>query len=176
VVDIDSGEVWKAISSTNFMVVGMVSAKGEARSAGVMHFVDDGRLWFTTNEREWKARHMAANPGVSVTVPIPKRIPFVPWVKVPPATITFTGVAETLPAAQLPEDAKHALLHGLEVTDGGERGALIAVGVRPTGDFVTYGVGVSILGMRDTEVARGRVPSAAPVATAAAPAAAPIAA
>lgn len=58
----------------------------------------------------------------------------------------------------------HALLHGLEVTDGGERGALVGVGVRPTGDFVTCGVGVSLLGMRDTENARGRAPAAASVA------------
>ena len=171
-VDLDSAKVWKAISSTNFMVIGMVSAKGEARTAGVMHVVDDGRLWFTTNEREWKARHIAANPGVSVTVPVPKRIPFVPWVKVPAATITFTGVAETIPAQRLPAEAKHALLHGLEVSDGGERGALIAVGVRPTGDFVTYGIGVSILGMRDTELARGR---AVALAAADAPVAAPVA-
>jgi hypothetical protein len=164
--DITSTEVWKAIAGVNFMIIGMVSVKGEARTAGVMHVVDEGRLWFTTNEREWKARHIAVNPDVSVTVPIPKRIPFVPWVKVPAATITFTGVAETIPAEQLPADARHALLHGLEVSDGGERGALIAIGVRPTGDFVTYGIGVSILGMRDTESARGRVTAAetAPVA------------
>jgi hypothetical protein len=58
------------------MVVGMVSAKGEARTAGVMHHVDHGRLWFTTNDREWKARHIAANRAVSVTVPIAKRVPF----------------------------------------------------------------------------------------------------
>jgi len=154
-VDITSAEIWTAIGRVNLMVVGMVSAKGEARTAGVMPVVDDGRLWFTTNEREWKARHIAANPRVSVTVPVARRIPFVPWVKVPPATITFTGIAETIPAEQLPAGAKHALLHGLELSDG-ERGALIAIGVRPTGDFVTYGIGVSILGMRDTELARGR--------------------
>lgn len=47
-------------------------------------------------------------------------------------------------------------VHGLELSDG-ERGALIGVGMRPTSDFVTYGVGVSTLGMRDTEFARGRV-------------------
>ncbi|MCD2443630.1 pyridoxamine 5'-phosphate oxidase family protein [Agromyces sp. SYSU K20354] len=159
-VDLTSETVWNAIRSANFMVVGMVSAKGEARTAGVMHHVDGGRLWFTTNDREWKARHIAANPAVSVTVPIAKRVPFVPWVKVPAATITFRGEAEVMPAADLPDDAKHALLHGLEVTDGGERGALIAIGVRPVGDFVTYGIGVSLLGMRDTELARGRVPAA----------------
>ncbi len=159
-VDITSADVWEAIARENFMVIGMVSAKGEARTAGVMHFVDDGCLWFTTNEREWKARHITANPSVSVTVPIAKRIPFVPWVKIPAATITFDGVAEVVAAEQLSADAAHALLHGLELSDG-ERGALIAVRVRPTGDFVTYGVGVSTLGMRDTENARGRAPAAA---------------
>lgn len=162
-VDIASETVWQAIAKENFMVIGMVSARGEARTAGVMHHVHDGRLWFTTNDREWKARHIAANPSVSVTVPIARRATFVPWVKVPAATITFCGVAETIPAADLPPDVSRALLHGLEVTHGGERGALVGIGVRPTGDFVTYGVGVSLLGMRDTEDARGRAPAAASV-------------
>jgi hypothetical protein len=159
-VDITSDEVWKAIANENFMVIGMVSARGEARTAGVMHAVHDGRLWFTTNDREWKARHIAGNPSVSVTVPIAKRVPFVPWIKVPAATITFAATAEAVPAADLPPDVGHALLHGLEVTDGGERGSLIGVEVRPVGDFVTYGVGVSVLGMRDTELSRGRARSA----------------
>jgi hypothetical protein len=30
--------------------------------------------------------------------------------------------------------------------------------IRPTGHFVTYGVGVSLLDMRDPKKARGRVP------------------
>ncbi|MFE5670170.1 pyridoxamine 5'-phosphate oxidase family protein [Agromyces sp. NPDC056523] len=160
-VDITSEAVWDAIARENFMVIGMVSARGEARTAGVMHHVHEGRLWFTTNDREWKARHIAANPSVSVTVPIAKRVPFMPWIKVPAATITFCGDAETVPVADLPPDVSRALLHGLEVTDGGERGALVGVGVHPRGDFVTYGVGVSVLGMRDTEQARGRAPAAA---------------
>jgi hypothetical protein len=162
-VDITSEAVWQAIAKQNFMVIGMVSARGEGRTAGVMHHVRDGRLWFTTNDREWKARHIAGNPSVSVTVPIAKRVPLMPWIKVPAATITFSGEAETIPAADLPPDVSHALLHGLEVTDGGERGALVGIGVRPTGDFVTYGVGVSVLGMRDTELARGRASAAASV-------------
>ncbi|WP_353815297.1 pyridoxamine 5'-phosphate oxidase family protein [Agromyces sp. SYSU T00266] len=162
-VDITSDEVWTAIAKEEFMVVGMVSVRGEARTAGVMHHVHDGTLWFTTNDREWKARHIAANPSVSVTVPIAKRVPFMPWTTVPPATITFAATAETVPAADLPPDVSRALLHGLEVTDGGERGALVGIGLRPRGDFVTYGVGVSVLGMRDTELARGRAAAQAPV-------------
>ena len=100
--DITSADVWKAIERVNFMVVGMVSAKGEARTAGVMHVVHEGVLWFTTNEREHKARHLAANPGVSVTVPIPKRIPFMPKVKIPAASVTFSGVAEIVPTTPPP--------------------------------------------------------------------------
>ena len=155
--DVSRDEVWKAIAAQNFMVVGMVSARGAARTAGVLPHVHDGRVWFTTNEYLWKARHIAAHPDVSVTVPIAKRVPLMPWIRIPAATITFRGIAEIVPAADLPDDVKHALLGGLEVTDGGELGALVAIGIRPTGDFVTYGVGVSALGMRDTEAAAGRV-------------------
>lgn len=156
-VDVSRDEVWRAIAAQNFMVVGMVSARGAARTAGVMHHVHDGRLWFTTNELLWKARHIAAHPAVSVTVPVAKRVPLMPWVRVPAATITFQGTAETVPVAELPDDVRHALVGGIEVTDGGELGALVAIGIRPVGDFVTYGVGVSALGMRDTEAATGRV-------------------
>lgn len=162
-VDLTSDEVWAAIARANFTVVGMVTARGEARTAGVMHAVDDGRLWFTTNGREWKARHIAAHPQVSATVAIPKRVPLLPWIAIPAATITFAGTAEIVPASALSERTAHALLHDLDLGDADADG-LVAVGIRPEGDFVTYGVGVSALGMRDTERARGRVPAAAPVA------------
>ncbi|WP_127792054.1 pyridoxamine 5'-phosphate oxidase family protein [Agromyces sp. LHK192] len=172
-VDITRDEVWQAIASTNFMVVGMTTASGASRTAGLMHHVHDGRIWFTTNAGMWKARHIAANPEVSVTVPVAKKVPLMPWIKVPAATITFTGVAEIVPAAELAPDVSHALLHGLDVTDDGPHGALIGVAVRPTGHFVTYGIGVSAAGMRNPEHAAGRVAAAsapakaAPVAAAA---------
>lgn len=43
------------------------------------------------------------------------------------------------------------------MSDGDEHGRIVGIGVRPTGDFVTFGVGGSALGMRDTEQAQGRV-------------------
>jgi hypothetical protein len=157
VAAITTDDVWRVIEKQKFMVVGMVSARGKPRTAGVMPYTLNRRLWFTTHEREWKARHIDANRDVSVTVPIPKRVPLMPWIKVPAATITFSGVAEIVPAAELPDKARIALTRGLTFDDGA-RGALLGIGVRPVGDFVTYGVGVSLLTMRDTEAARGRAP------------------
>lgn len=157
--DLRTDDVWRVLEKQNFMVIGMVSARGKARTAGVMPYTADRTLWFTTNDDEWKARHIVANPDVSVTVAIPKRVPLMPWIKVPAATITFTGVATVVPASQMPADARSALTNGLELTEDGSRGMLLGVGVRPIGDFITYGVGVSVLKMRDTEAARGRAPS-----------------
>ncbi|MFF2370474.1 pyridoxamine 5'-phosphate oxidase family protein [Agromyces sp. NPDC058110] len=163
-VDVTHGEVWKTISAENFMVIGMVTARGESRTAGVMHAVHDDRIWFTAHDRAWKTRHIAANPNVSITVPVAKRVPLMPWIKIPAATVTFAGDAEVVPAAEMPEAVRSALLDDIDVTDGGDHGNVVGVRVRPIGDFVTYGVGVSALGMRDTEAAAGRVAAASVIA------------
>ena len=157
--ELTTDDVWRVLEKQNFMVIGMVSARGKARTAGVMPCTVDRTLWFTTNDDEWKARHIAANREVSVTVAIPKRVPLLPWIKVPAATITFSGIAEVVPAVRMPAAARHALTKGLELSEDGSRGMLLGIGVRPVGDFITYGVGVSVVKMRDTEAARGRAPS-----------------
>ncbi|MFU8947874.1 pyridoxamine 5'-phosphate oxidase family protein [Mycetocola zhadangensis] len=157
--NLTTDDVWRVLEKQNFMVVGMVSARGEARTAGVMPFTVDRTLWFTTNDDEWKARHIAAHPAVSVTVAIPKRVPLLPWIKVPAATITFSGIADIVPAERMPNAARQALTKGIELGSDGSRGTLLGIGIRPVGDFITYGVGVSVVKMRDTEAARGRAPS-----------------
>jgi hypothetical protein len=157
--ELTTAQVWEQINSQMFAVIGMVSAQGQGRTAGVVYTTHGGRLYFSTYDSEWKARHIAANAAVSVTIPIAKRIPFVPWVKIPPATITFPAIARILPLAELAAEAREPLVHGLEFGDG-SRGELIAVEITPQGDYVTYGVGVSLREMRDTEAARGRAPVA----------------
>jgi hypothetical protein len=157
--ELTTDDVWRVLEKQNFMVVGMVSARGQARTAGVMPFTVDRTLWFTTNDVEWKARHIAANPEVSVTVAIPKRVPFLPWIKVPAATITFSGVAEVVPAVRMPAAARNALTKGVQPSEDGSGGTLLGIGIRPVGDFITYGVGVSVVKMRDVDAAAGRAPS-----------------
>ena len=94
-VELTSDDVWNAIRSVNFMVIGMVSAQG--RGAHRRRHAPRGRRPALVHDATTASGRRAtspANPVVSVTVPIAKRVPFMPWVKVPAATITFSGDAE----------------------------------------------------------------------------------
>ena len=154
--DITTQQVWEAIDNQLFAVMGMVTAKNEARTAGIVYIVRDKKLYIASVRDAWKVRHVQHNPNVSVTVTIPKGIPLMPWIKIPAATITFSGVARVLEVSEAPEDVKKLLFRGLEnVPDDDASTAIIAI--TPKADFVTYGVGVSLMGMRDTQKARGRV-------------------
>ena len=83
----------EAIENNPFAVIGMVTARGESRTAGVVYIVRDRTLYITTGRTSWKAKHIAQNPHVSITVTIPKRIVVMPWIKIPAATITFGATA-----------------------------------------------------------------------------------
>ena len=157
--ELSTDEVWRVLEKQNFMVIGMVSARGQARTVGVMAYTVNRTVWFTTNETTWTTRHIVAHPDVSVTVTIPKRVPLIPWIKVPAATITFSGVAEVIPAHRMPAVALDALTKRVRQAENGSEGELLGIGIRPVGDFVTYGVGVSVITMLDTMAARGRTPS-----------------
>lgn len=154
--EVTAAQVWREIARQPFSVLGMATARGHGRTVGLVHAVHDGALWYLTSAGEAKVGHVRGHPEVSVTVPIPKRVPFLPWLRIPAATITVNGRADVLPREEVPATVWRALTGGLEVD--GARGPLVAIRVRPHGEAVTYGVGVRLLAMRDTELARGRVP------------------
>ncbi len=148
-------QVWQAIEKELFAVVGMVTANHEARTVGVVYVVRDRRLYISTLVQAWKARHIAANPHVSLTIPIAKRIPVMPWIKIPAATITFAGTARVFPAREATPDLLRAIL-GPMAEDDKTIADTSVIEVTPVGEFVTYGVGVSLRDMRQPELARGR--------------------
>ena len=156
---LSSEQVWHELKKEIFAVLGMVTAKGEARTVGIVYAVQDRKIYIATGKDSWKARHTQNNPHVSLTVPIAKRIPFFPWIKIPAATITFSGKAEVLASQDVSADVLHALLRGL-VDDEDLVASMCIIAVKPVGDFVTYGVGMPMMQMRDTEKARKRVPVA----------------
>ena len=158
---LSSEQVWQAIEKELFAVVGMVTANHEARTVGVVYVVRDRKLYVATDREAWKARHIAANPHVSVTIPIAKRIPVMPWIKIPAATITFSGTARILAANEAPPELLRAIFRGMAEDEKKIAGSCL-VEITPIKEFVTYGVGVSLMQMRDTEQARGRAPVGGP--------------
>jgi nitroimidazol reductase NimA-like FMN-containing flavoprotein (pyridoxamine 5'-phosphate oxidase superfamily) len=152
-------QVWQVIDKEVFAVIGMVTARQEARTVGVMYTVRDRKLYLGTESDTWKVRHIAGNPHVSVTIPIAKRIPILPWIRVPSATITFSGRARVLPATEAPTELLRAVFRGI-ADDVGALTELCLVEISPEKDFLTYGVGVTLMQMRHPEMARGRAPVA----------------
>jgi hypothetical protein len=155
--NITTEQVWRELEKRSFAVLGFVTARGEARTAGIVYTVRDRQLYITTGGDSWKARHITANPHVSLTVTVPKRIPFLPWLQIPAATITFQGVASVHAIKDVPPEIPQVLLRGLEL-NAEHREEIRVIRVQPAGEFVTYGVGVPLLVMRNPEAARGRAP------------------
>ncbi len=156
-VELSTEEVWQTIDKELFAVVGMVNAANEARTAGLVYIVRDRRLYLATGANTWKARHIAANPHVSVTIPIAKRVPIMPWMKIPQATITFQGTAHVCGAGEAMPDLLQKLL-GPMANDQEVIAGSCLIEIVPVGEFVTYGIGVRLIEMRDPNKARGRAP------------------
>jgi hypothetical protein len=150
-------QVWQAIEKELFAVIGMVTAKNEARTVGILYVVRNGRFYISSGKDAWKVKHIAENPHVSLTIPVHKAIPLMPWIKIPAATITFSGVAHILEPEETPTEIVQAIFR-----DMADNQALMAesclIEVTPVDDFITYGIGIPMMQMRDPNLARGRVP------------------
>jgi nitroimidazol reductase NimA-like FMN-containing flavoprotein (pyridoxamine 5'-phosphate oxidase superfamily) len=155
--NLTSEQIWSELKKEIFAVLGMVTSKGEARTVGVVYIAHDHKIYISTGKETWKARHVRGNPYVSITVPIAKRIPIMPWVKIPAATITFSGQAKVFDAKDVENDILHALFRGLE-SDSEKLADMAVLEIEPTGDFVTYGIGIPLMQMRFPEKSRGRAP------------------
>ena len=151
-----TGEVWKAIEGASFAVLSVVNGNSEPRSSGMVYVTKGRELFMHTDTASWKVRHINANPAVAVTITIPKRVPFMPWIRIPAACISFHGEAKMYEHAELP-DVTDLVTKGVHVTEEMMRISSI-IRITPLGHFMTYGIGVSILGMRDPDEARARVP------------------
>ncbi len=156
---LSSKQVWDVLENNLFAVLGMVTANGEARTVGIVYVVHERKLYIATSKNTWKARHIRGNPHVSLTVTIPKRIMFMPWIKIPAATITFSGTGTVLNPKDVGKDVSSSLLRGLE-TDTETIASMSVIEVQPVGDFITYGVGIPMMAMRNPEKASGRAPVA----------------
>jgi hypothetical protein len=151
-----SEKVWQALAKASFAVLGYVTPSGEPRSSGVVYKIVGRRLYVAVAPDGWKAKHVAASGRVSVTVPVRRGGILSLVLPIPPATISFHAAAIVHPAGS---SQVGALLKELGSLLPAERQASASIiEVVPEGAFVTYGLGVSLMKMRDPVTARARVP------------------
>ena len=80
-----------------------------------------------------------------------------PWIKIPQATITFAGKAVIITGQDASIDLLRSVFrHLADDQEFMKDNCLIEV--TPVGEFITYGVGIPLMQMRDPELSRGRAP------------------
>jgi hypothetical protein len=157
IIELTPEQVWDVIEKNLFGVIGMVTKENEARTVGIVYVVRDRRLYIGTGKDTWKVRHVAQNPHVSMTIPVHKGIPLMPFIKIPAATITFCGEAKVIDPEDTPPEILQAIYRGM--AEDNERVAeTCLIEVTPVKDFITYGIGIPMMKMRDPDQARGRAP------------------
>jgi Pyridoxamine 5'-phosphate oxidase len=148
--------VWRELAKASFAVVSYVTPAGSPRSSGVVYATEGRRLYMVTAVDSWKARHIAASGQVSVTVPVRRGGIMSLLLPIPPATISFHATAIVHPATSLEGSSVPKQLVSLLPAQGRDLARVIEI--VPDGQFVTYGVGVSLMQMRKPALARARVP------------------
>jgi uncharacterized pyridoxamine 5'-phosphate oxidase family protein len=156
-LQLTSEQVWQEVEKELFAVLGMVNAQNESRTVGIVYIVQDQKLYIATGKETWKARHIRNNPNISITIPISKRIPLMPWIKIPAATITFSGKAKLLEVTEVSQEILRGIFRDMADNQKMMADSCI-IKVTPEKNFVTYGVGIPLMQMRFPEKARGRAP------------------
>jgi hypothetical protein len=155
VLRLTSEQVWRALAKASFAVVSHVTPTGAPRSSGVVYAVAGRRLYVAVAPDSWKARHIAVSGQVAVTVPVRRGGILSLLFPIPPAMVSFHGAAIVHPPGSLESKALEGLEHLLPAE---RRASCTVVEIVPEGRFLTYGVGVPLMRMRDPAAARARVP------------------
>lgn len=137
-------EIRSAIAKRSFATLATTSPAQRPHAAGVLYADVDGVLYVSTLRSSRKARNVAANRHVFVSIPV-RRIPF----GAPPSTIQFAATAEVL-AADDPDVVALARAGRLEaITGHGELdlpdGCILRI--TPGRTVHTYGIGMSLLAL-----------------------------
>jgi hypothetical protein len=151
--------LWAEVARRHFACLSWVNPHGEARAAGIVYVAEKHKIYIVTGAGSWKDRHIRENSHVALTITIPKRIPFLPWIQIPQATIALHGTARVLAASDIDKPLLDDLLRR-GATDPKLLPTCVFLEITPEGWFSSYGVGVGLIKMADHEAARGRAPVA----------------
>ncbi len=142
--DADLGPlVRKLVAKRHFAALATTSAEGRAHVAGVQYALADGALWISTFRDSRKARNVAENPRVAVSVPV-RRLPVGP-----PSSVQLQARATVvelddpkLRRLAAEGELKAVTSHGELELDGG-----CMLRVELPRRVPTYGLGMSLLAL-----------------------------
>ncbi len=147
---------WRAIERASFAVISYVTPSGEPRSSGVVYATIGRRIYVAVAPDSWKARHIAWSGQVSVTVPVRRGGLLTLMLPIPPATISFAAEAVVHVPGSFDLHAESPRLARL--IPPGTAGSSALIVLKPKGEFLTYGIGMPLMRMRDPARALGRAP------------------
>jgi hypothetical protein len=148
--------VWKELQKASFAVECHVNSAGEPRSSGVVYGIVDRRLYVAVAADGWKARQITTGQEVAITVPVRRGGLLSLLFPIPPATITFRATANVHPAGSL--DVRSVSDELAKLVPDDRKASSWILELVPTGRFLTYGIGVSLMDMRYPALARASVP------------------
>jgi hypothetical protein len=148
-------QVWAEVGKASFAIVSYVTPAGEPRSSGIVYAAEGRHLYLAVAPDGWKARQIRDGQQVAVTVPVRRGVVLSLVMPIPPATISFRARAIVHPAGSLDLGSVSKKLLSLLPKD---RSAATVLELVPEGTFLTYGIGVSLMEMRDPVVALTHVP------------------
>ena len=155
-----SEQVWRAVARASFAVLSHVTPGGEPRSSGVVYKASGRRLVVAVAPGSWKARHIAADGRVAMTVLVRRGGILSLVAPIPPATISFHGTAVVYPAGS--PQARSMLDQLGSLVPAERRASACVIEIIPVGAFRTFGIGVPLRTMLDPPAAQARVPVALP--------------
>jgi hypothetical protein len=147
--------VWRELTTASFAIVSHVTPTGNPRSSGIMYLVVDRHLLVVISPDSWKARQITNGDQLAVTVPVRRGGLLSLVAPIPPATISFHARAVLHPPGSLDIESVSKKLASMVPAE--RRDLCCILELEPEGRFLTYGVGVSLMKMRDPVAASGRV-------------------
>ena len=148
--------VWNELEKISFAVISYVTPAGKPRSSGVMCTAARRRLYLVTAADSWKARQICDGDEVAVTVPVRRGGLLSLISPIPPATVSFHATARVHPAGPVSiEQVPKKLISQLPRE---RRGAGCLLELVPEGNFLAYGLGVSLPDMAKPDAALAHVP------------------
>ena len=152
-----TNEVWRDIGKQSFAVLSHLDDAGEPRSSGVVYALVDHRIFVAVAPDSSKGRHLKTGDRVSITVPVRRGGLLSLLFPIPPATISFHASVTMHPAGSITRSVLPDKLQRLLPDADGSPMCILELA--PEGRFLTYGVGVSLMDMRNPEIAGAHVPT-----------------